>query len=65
MADKILIVEDEAHITRTLRLYLEQAGYQVVIIADGAQAMSAFRHEKPDLVILDLHLPHLDGASMR
>jgi two-component system alkaline phosphatase synthesis response regulator PhoP len=61
LADKILIVEDEAHITRTLRLYLEQAGYQVVIIADGAQAMPAFRHEKPDLVILDLHLPHVDG----
>lgn len=61
MADKILIVEDEAHITRTLRLYLEQAGYQVVIIADGAQAIPAFRHEKPDLVILDLHLPHVDG----
>ena len=61
MADKILVVEDEAHITRTLRLYLEQAGYQVVIIADGALAMPAFRHEKPDLVILDLHLPHVDG----
>jgi DNA-binding response OmpR family regulator len=61
LADKILIVEDEAHITRTLRLYLEQAGYQVVIIADGAQAIPAFRHEKPDLVILDLHLPHVDG----
>ncbi len=61
MADKILVVEDEAHITRTLRLYLEQAGYQVVIISDGALAMPAFRHEKPDLVILDLHLPHVDG----
>ena len=61
MADKILVIEDEAHITRTLRLYLEQAGYQVVIISDGALAMPAFRHEKPDLVILDLHLPHVDG----
>jgi DNA-binding response OmpR family regulator len=61
LADKILIIEDEAHITRTLRLYLEQAGYQVVIIADGAQAMPAFRHEKPNLIILDLHLPHVDG----
>ncbi len=61
MADKILVIEDEAHITRTLRLYLEQAGYQVAIIADGALAMPAFRHEKPDLVILDLHLPHVDG----
>jgi len=61
LADKILVVEDEAHITRTLRLYLEQAGYLVVIIADGALAMPALRHEKPDLVILDLHLPHVDG----
>lgn len=61
MTDKILVVEDEAHITRTLRLYLEQAGYQVAIIADGNLAMPAFRHEKPDLVILDLHLPHMDG----
>jgi len=61
LADKILVIEDEAHITRTLRLYLEQAGYQVVIISDGALAMPAFRHEKPDLVILDLHLPHVDG----
>jgi two-component system alkaline phosphatase synthesis response regulator PhoP len=61
LADKILVVEDEAQITRTLRLYLEQAGCQVVIVADGAQAMPAFRHEKPDLVILDLHLPHVDG----
>ncbi len=61
MADKILVIEDEAQITRTLRLYLEQAGYQVAIISDGAQAMPAFRHEKPDLVILDLHLPHVDG----
>ena len=61
MADKILVVEDEAHITRTLRLYLEQAGCQVVVISDGALAMPAFRHEKPDLVVLDLHLPHVDG----
>jgi two-component system alkaline phosphatase synthesis response regulator PhoP len=61
LADKILVIEDEAHITRTLRLYLEQAGFQVAIIADGALAMPAFRHEKPDLVILDLHLPHVDG----
>jgi DNA-binding response OmpR family regulator len=61
LVDKILVVEDEAQITRTLRLYLEQAGFQVVIIADGALAMPAFRHEKPDLVILDLHLPHVDG----
>ena len=61
MPDKILLVEDEAKIARTLRLYLEQAGYQVVAVADGALAMPAFRHERPALVILDLMLPHVDG----
>ena len=61
MADKVLLVEDETKIARTVRLYLEQAGYQVVTIQDGAQAMSAFRHERPDLVILDLMLPNVDG----
>jgi len=61
MPDKILLVEDEAKIARTLRLYLEQAGYQVVAVEDGALAMPAFRRERPDLVILDLMLPHVDG----
>ena len=61
MTDKVLVVEDEAKIARTLRLYLEQAGYLVVAIQDGAQALPAFRHERPDLVILDLLLPHTDG----
>jgi len=64
LTDKILIIEDESQITRTLRLYLEQAGCQVVGIADGALAMPAFRHERPDLVILDLHLPHVDGLEI-
>ena len=61
MADKILLIEDETKIARTVRLYLEQAGYHVVTIQDGAQAMPAFRHERPDLIILDLMLPHIDG----
>ncbi|MCL4535076.1 MAG: response regulator transcription factor [Bacteroidetes bacterium] len=64
MADRILLVEDEAKIARTVRLYLEQAGYQVATIQDGAQAMAAFRHERPDLVILDLMLPHVDGLEI-
>ena len=61
MSDKILVVEDEANIARTVRLYLEQAGYQVVIVEDGALALPAFRRERPDLVVLDLMLPHVDG----
>ncbi len=61
MLGKILIVEDEPKIARTVRLYLEQAGFQVTTVHDGALAMPAFRHERPDLVILDLLLPHVDG----
>jgi DNA-binding response OmpR family regulator len=64
VADKILLVEDEAKIARTLRLYLEQAGYQVTAVDDGALAMPAFRREQPDLVILDLMLPHVDGWEL-
>ncbi|MCF6277500.1 MAG: response regulator transcription factor [Anaerolineales bacterium] len=61
MTDKILIVEDEIKISRTVRLYLEQNGYQVAVIDDGALALAALRTERPDLVLLDLMLPHVDG----
>ena len=61
MPEKILLVDDESKITRTLQLYLEQAGYKTSSINDGALALPAFRHEQPDLVILDILLPHMDG----
>jgi two-component system alkaline phosphatase synthesis response regulator PhoP len=61
MSEKILLIEDEGKIVRTLRLYLEQAGYQVTTIQDGALAMPAFRREQPDLIVLDLMLPNVDG----
>ena len=61
MPEKILLVDDESKITRTLQLYLEQAGYKTASINDGALALPTFRHEQPDLVILDILLPHLDG----
>ena len=65
MAKKILIVEDEAKIMRTVRLYLEQGGYETAWAADGAQGLAAFRHEKPALIILDLNLPgDLDGLDV-
>jgi DNA-binding response OmpR family regulator len=65
MAKKILIIEDEAKIMRTVRLYLEQAGYEVVWASDGTQGLAAFRHEKPALMILDLNLPgDLDGLDV-
>ncbi len=61
---KVLIIEDEPQIVRTLRLYLEQAGFVTAAVYDGAQAMPAFRQEKPDLVLLDLNLPGQDGIDI-
>jgi DNA-binding response OmpR family regulator len=61
MNEKILLVEDEAKISRIIGLYLEQSGFQVVPIFDGAEAIPAFQSQHPDLVILDLMLPHVDG----
>lgn len=61
MLEKILLIDDESKITRTLQLYLEQAGFKAVPINDGALAVPAFHHEQPDLVILDILLPHKDG----
>lgn len=65
MARKILIVEDEAKLIRTVRLYLEQAGYSVAWAEDGQHGLAAFRNEKPALVLLDLNLPgELDGLDV-
>ena len=61
---KILIVEDEPQIVRGLRLYLERAGYTIAAVYDGAQAVPAFRQEKPDLILLDLNLPNRDGIDI-
>ena len=64
MSDKILIVEDEVRIVRTLQLYLEQAGFAVTAVHNGAQAVPAFRQERPSLVLLDLNLPGQDGLDI-
>lgn len=61
---KVLIIEDEPQIVRTLRLYLEQAGFSTAAIYDGKQAIPAFRQEKPDLILLDLNLPGQDGIDV-
>ncbi len=64
MTDKILIVEDEARIIRTLRLYLEQAGFSVCAVEDGSRAVEVFRKERPLLILLDLNLPGKDGLDI-
>jgi two-component system alkaline phosphatase synthesis response regulator PhoP len=61
---KILIIEDEPQIVRTLVLYMEQAGFSTAAIYDGTQAIPAFRQERPDLVLLDLNLPGQDGIDV-
>jgi len=61
MSRKILIADDEQHIIDTVRAYLENAGMQVVTARDGRQALFTVRHEKPDLIILDVMMPEMDG----
>jgi two-component system response regulator VicR len=64
MPAKILIVDDEPPIIDVLSYNLKQANYQVVVARDGKQALEQARREEPDLVILDLMLPHLDGLEV-
>jgi DNA-binding response OmpR family regulator len=61
---KILLVDDEAVLSETITYNLEQAGYQVTTVADGASALEAAGREKPDLIILDLMLPEMDGLEV-
>jgi two-component system alkaline phosphatase synthesis response regulator PhoP len=58
----ILIVDDEPEIIRIARGYLEQAGFRVVGVGNGRDALAAFRHDQPDLLILDLNLPAPPGS---
>ena len=61
---RILVVEDEMQIARTLRDYLEVAGFEVTVVGDGSAALASARGTRPDLVVLDLGLPSLDGLDV-
>jgi two-component system alkaline phosphatase synthesis response regulator PhoP len=61
---RILVVEDEMQIARTLRDYLEVAGFEVTVVSDGGAALAAARGERPNLVVLDLGLPGMDGLDV-
>jgi DNA-binding response OmpR family regulator len=60
----ILVVDDEAKILRLARDYLEHAGFTVLTTATGADTLAAARHSRPDLIVLDLGLPDLDGLDV-
>lgn len=57
-------MDDEKKFVNVLRAYLEKAGFQVVTAGDGRAALAAFRHAKPNLVLLDLNLPEVDGLDV-
>src|SRR5437773_4860848 len=61
---KILVIEDETNIVDIIQLYLEQAGYTVLRASDGIAGLELHAREHPDLVILDLMLPILDGMEV-
>jgi DNA-binding response OmpR family regulator len=61
---RILVVEDDMQISRTLRDYLEVAGFDVTVVGDGSAAIASFRGDHPDLMVLDLGLPSVDGLDV-
>ena len=64
MRKRILAVDDQRHIARLVQYHLERAGYEVELAYDGAQALEKVRESCPDLVILDVMLPKLDGFEV-
>ena len=64
MNERILVVDDEPKIVKLARDYLEQSNYVVLTAVNGPQALAAARADKPDLVVLDLNLPGMDGLDV-
>ena len=64
MAVSVLVVEDDRNIAELLQMYLEKEGYTVTVAADGGQGLSKFRSIKPDLVLLDVMMPVMDGWAV-
>jgi len=61
---KVLVVDDEAKLVQLIQAYLQEAGFKVVTAFDGSQALQQFERESPDLIVLDLMLPQLDGLEV-
>ena len=61
---RLLVIEDDAAIARLLELELEEAGYRVEVAGTGADGLAAMERERPDLVVLDVRLPDMDGLTV-
>ena len=64
MARKVLIVEDDSNIAELLHLYLEKEGFETAVAGDGGKGVELFRSFHPELVLLDIMLPVMDGWSV-
>ena len=64
MARNILVVEDDSNISELIRMYLEKEGFEVRIAADGGKAVEEFAAHEPDLILLDVMLPVMDGWAV-
>ncbi|MFN8495075.1 MAG: response regulator transcription factor [Caldilineaceae bacterium] len=64
MNELVLVVDDEPKIVRLAKDYLEQSGFRILPASDGPTALAVARQEKPDLVVLDLNLPGMDGLDV-
>jgi DNA-binding response OmpR family regulator len=64
MNELILVIEDEAKIAKLAKDYLENGNYRVMTAADGVTGLAMARQEKPDLIVLDLNLPQMDGLDV-
>jgi len=63
MSQKILVVDDEPHIVRLVQVNLEKAGYIVTTASNGKEALEAIAQEQPDLMVLDVMMPEMDGLE--
>ena len=64
MNELILVVDDETQIVKLARDYLERASFRVLDTGDGETALAVARNERPDLIVLDLNLPGMDGLDV-
>lgn len=64
MAKKILIVDDEADLLKTMKIHLESRGYDVVTAVNGNEGLDKVEKENPDLIVLDIMMPEMDGTEM-